>query len=306
MRSTRIQGCTAAAAALAALALAGPAQALLFHLPEGFSSGVYGKVRVWVEPDDGPIQVVADTRLDPDPVTYGQFVLSVANEAGLNSAATVVGRVGRGYAQLDAIAIARQQGSEAHSYAEVHAGAAFGDVLTVSAPGREGTTGTLRVGVRLHGGLSAGSNGWDFDIKAVAYGGAVVFGVTEARYVLAPGDASLNPAELFDERDLWRDVDFVFGEPFSFAFVLEIEGWAEAEVSTPGRTAVSSFVGDFGHTLAWAGILELRDAHGQLVTDFELTSLSGTDYRNAIVPVPEPGSSLPALASLAALAWRRR
>jgi hypothetical protein len=41
------------------------------------------------------------------------------------------------------------------------------------------------------------------------------------------------------------------------------------------------------------------------VLDFEVTSASGTNYRDRIVPVPEAGTALPVLAGLAVLARGR-
>jgi hypothetical protein len=129
--------------------LAAPAHAL-YTLPEGFTSGVYGAVQVNYEPTGGEQQIVEDERLDPSPVTDGPYVLTVANQAGFNSAATVVAQVGRGFARLDAIAIARHQG-EGRSDADVHAGVAFSDVITLSSPGRNGTPGSVLLGVFVDG-----------------------------------------------------------------------------------------------------------------------------------------------------------
>jgi len=50
-------------------------------------------------------------------------------------------------------------------------------------------------------------------------------------------------------------------------------------------------------------MFDLRDESGAPVAGYEVSSLSGTDYRGAIVP--EPGAALSAYAVLVALAWRR-
>jgi hypothetical protein len=129
----------------------------------------------------------------------------------------------------------------------------------------------------------------------------VVYG-SDREILVASPDPFLNPAEILDQEFLGREVEFVFGQPFAFSFVLEVEGDATASVSDPERSVVASFVGDFGHTMTWAGIQGLRDANGDPVLDFEVTSASGTNYRDRIVPVPEAGTALPVLAGLAVLA----
>jgi len=306
---------------LVAFAFAPPAHALN-QLPEGFFSGVYGQVDVGYEPDDGPLQDVSDERLDPSPVTVGQYSLSVATEAGLSSAATVVGQVGHGFARLDALAIARQQG-EGDSAADVYAAAAFSDVLTISAPGLAGTRGTARLGADVEGGLSAANSVLpSTPVSAYAYGGvllhtwvdgdrstsgtAYTIGMIGERetHVSWPACCGISPGETI-QTFAGIDVSFEFGTPFSFGFAIEIEGTANADVDAPGWSTVATFVGDFGGTATWAGILDLRDENGAPVPGFEVTSLSGTDYRDAIVPVPEAGTALPVVAGLAALARRR-
>jgi hypothetical protein len=69
---------------------------------------------------------------------------------------------------------------------------------------------------------------------------------------------------------------------------------------------------DFGNTLTWGGITNVRDVNGNLVEDFRVISESGFDYRYPYPeanPVPEP-ASLTLLASgalcAAGLGWRRR
>lgn len=304
MRSARLRSRRSLAAALVlAGTLASPAHAL-YELPEGFTSGIYGRVRVGQELPGAPTQTVEDERLDPSPVTQEAYVLTVANEAGFNSAATVVGQVGRGFARLDAIAIARQEG-EGLSEADVVAGVAFSDVITLSSPGRNGTPGSALLGVFVDGTLSTANGGNDSEVSSSAFGWSTVYG-SDREILVASPDPFLNPAEILAEEFLGRVVEFVWGQPFAFSFVLEVSGDATASVSEPGRAVVATFVGDFGHTMTWAGIQDLRDANGDPVLDFEVTSASGTDYRDRIVPVPEPGTALPMLAGLAAVARLRR
>lgn len=77
---------------------------------------------------------------------------------------------------------------------------------------------------------------------------------------------------------------------------LDMRGWASAGASVfleyPSQSGVfeADGVADLGNTIAWGGITELRDANGQLITDFSaISATSGFDYRNAYVsavPIP--------------------
>ena len=49
-------------------------------------------------------------------------------------------------------------------------------------------------------------------------------------------------------------------------------------------TMKADSLSDMSNTLAWAGVTEIRDASGALVSDYSLLSpISGFDYRNAYV-----------------------
>ena len=65
---------------------------------------------------------------------------------------------------------------------------------------------------------------------------------------------------------------------------------------------------DMGHTLAWAGVTELRDADGALVGDYSLLSdSSGFDYRHAYVSaVPDAPQAALLAAGLALIGVVRR
>ena len=69
---------------------------------------------------------------------------------------------------------------------------------------------------------------------------------------------------------------------------LDMRGWASAGTSVNlsiGQVSADSW-SDLGHTIAWGGITELRDANNQSVTNFSAFSASsGFDYRNAYVSV---------------------
>ena len=92
---------------------------------------------------------------------------------------------------------------------------------------------------------------------------------------------------------------------------LDMRGWASAGTSVNlsiGQVSADSW-SDLGHTIAWGGITELRDANNQSVTNFSAFSASsGFDYRNAYVSaVPElPTPALAVLGLVGLLSLHRR
>lgn len=196
--------------------------------------------------------------------------------------------------------------------------AGFQDTITIDAPGLTGQAGSAVLGIDVEGVLSAGADWFPEQSNASSYGD-VALSFLAASFVAnlqravennPPGGGSgLNPAEIV-EGFLGGTVSFVYGTPFAVDFYAQFTGSTNAGTETEdgrtGATAAATMVADFRNTFTWAGVSELRDANGDLVSVFDVTSLSGTDYRHPIVPVPEPGTALPTLAALASLAWRRR
>lgn len=85
---------------------------------------------------------------------------------------------------------------------------------------------------------------------------------------------------------------------------------AGAFLQGPGGASAGSSV-DFGHTLGWGGVQQVRDAAGNLIDTYAMTGLgSGFDFRQAYVSaVPEPQTIAlwaAGLAFMAALSGRRR
>ena len=82
---------------------------------------------------------------------------------------------------------------------------------------------------------------------------------------------------------------------------------AVAEVGRGAGSAISDATAfsSFENTLLWGGISKVFDSRGNVVADYEITSASGFDYRNA-VPVPEPGGWMFLAGGLIAMCWVRR
>lgn len=106
-------------------------------------------------------------------------------------------------------------------------------------------------------------------------------------------------------------LEFIFGQAITFNMLGHVYSTANATydyyASQGGSSATSSFAADMSHTMAWGGISELRDAQGNLLSDFSAVSASsGYDYRYAYA-VPEPSvSAMMGAGLLITLAWKRR
>ena len=74
---------------------------------------------------------------------------------------------------------------------------------------------------------------------------------------------------------------------------------------SPARLPPPSASGEFGHTLLWGGFESLTDSHGATVSDYTVTSDSGTDWSKPVSEPEQPAETLSAAAVIAALARRR-
>jgi hypothetical protein len=97
-------------------------------------------------------------------------------------------------------------------------------------------------------------------------------------------------------------------EYFVMDFLMEVIVGGRADISnyyaTLGNHFSTTFSGDFGHTLSWGGITSVEDAAtGEQIEGWSITSSSGVNYANAVVP--EPATVGLALLGLLALTCRR-
>lgn len=109
-------------------------------------------------------------------------------------------------------------------------------------------------------------------------------------------------SESFDEV-IAVDVTFEYGVPFFISGMVQTNinvGWGGTHIST---TPVSLGAdADFSRSFHWDGMGDVFDESGELVNDWTLTSESGTDWSQPIVPAP---SSLAMLAMGGLVASRR-
>lgn len=100
--------------------------------------------------------------------------------------------------------------------------------------------------------------------------------------------------------------------PNGATLALQIVGTANARGSAgaPGPNGSASIQAgaDLGNTIAWAGITSLKDANGNVITDFSaLGGTTGFDYRGGYVaPVPLPPTVALLATALAGVAARRK
>jgi hypothetical protein len=199
------------------------------------------------------------------------------------------------------------------------------DTVTIDAPNRTGQPGTAVLGFNIDGVLSASSDVWvphsDGYACGIARFGATLQGTTSvsaygggnvfARYSGCSLDPDEPPSLGFDDF-LGGLIDFTYGTPIHLDFWLLAEGRARAASDwEDGLAAASVMVADFGRTITWAGVSDLRDGFGNPVDDFTALSSRGADFRFAVAApgvdgtVPEPSTLLLAAAA-AALALRRQ
>jgi hypothetical protein len=178
----------------------------------------------------------------------------------------------------------------------------FRDELVITAPGvPNGTAGTVSYAIVVSGSLFADAPGiarasWalaadlgggNFDINVGGTQNSVVNG---GQYVGAPfGTFSAT-------------VPFAFGS--TMQLYVQLEGSAQAAFNNtiPGLPNAAF---DMGQSLYWGGINAIT-VNGAPVSGFDVSSTSGTDYRNSMAPIPEPGALAMMLAGLGVLVGLRR
>ncbi len=184
----------------------------------------------------------------------------------------------------------------------------FRDDFLFDAPGQTGQNGTFTFSLRITGSLSVALRNSGSENFGSGFSTATAFltlqknavsfinGSTRER-VLSDGTTS-NIGDPFLNRTSTFTVPFTFGTPFELKVGLQVQTSSRAEF---GADAIA----DLGHTLEWGGIASVNDSSNNPVSNYTLTTGSGTNFTQ---PIPEPGVAtlLGIGAAAVLLALRRR
>ena len=194
----------------------------------------------------------------------------------------------------------------------------FRDDFLFNASGLAGTSGTVEVKFTVDGTLLASRTapspyvaGYDGNVRASASytftaGNNNTFSKTE----------SLRTAEWAAANgfNAWSGTQFLgieqtYTVPFTFGTLLEGVGLridAQASAIGSGPNGFSSIAkSDLGHTAKWGGFGAVRDANGNVISNYTFSSGSGFNYALGITAVPEPSSGALLATCLAVGIFRR-
>jgi hypothetical protein len=252
-----------------------------------------------------------------------------AHGSGSNLSASAVATPGVLRAKVDAYVDSAYPGNQLvglNTAANGGIRASQQDTLTLTAPGLNGTTGTLVGGYFLHGSATAAISGMqgvntsgNDSFANFSFGGELRLGSAKARFG-GRGAADINlahPTPSVLPGYVQLTTSFTFGSPLPLSSSMAMDWSSDARRvvlysgTPPFLTPVNTFdsaahiEGKFGDTIYWAGIASVTDSAGHAVA-FTATSESGFDYGHAAV-VPEPSRVVLMLMGVAVLlGWRRR
>ena len=181
------------------------------------------------------------------------------------------------------------------------ANALWADDFTIYAPGlSNGEVGTFSAAVSVQGGLlveaSSGPGGYSYgDTYVIAtfsldpntgFNGGINRVSNGGRHFL---DSNMREFRSGEEAFILNltDVPFTFGRSIAVSLSLStVSGTRTFNLSSSRSEA------DYGHTMTWAGISNVRSASGNSINNFTAVSAeSGFNFGN-IPPVPEPSTTL--------------
>jgi hypothetical protein len=232
------------------------------------------------------------------------------------------GFAGTGYVQASAstsaAASTTQAGVQSATSSSASAVATFDDFFVINAPGyASGTVATVTYRVALSGTAGGGGTfvqgpngtaGWSGTTfwRSTASVNGIGGVVTESRSDSSNQGLILSGGGQFGVQTYVGRITIGTLIPVLLRVEVSAQSMAGADFFSTS-SASSAFESDLDNTFVWAGISELRDGSGALITDFTAlsSSIPSFDYRSTAV-VPEPGTAVLMLTGVMSLAGVRR
>jgi hypothetical protein len=257
--------------------------ALVMSGPRAVAAEIQGGVQVF---STNPPIDQSDGQLIQNPV--GSIDVSLQAGAGIVGGVGHA-KVGLGWIQVNAFSdvLAGTALPDRIGYVDTTAGGQFTDELTITPanPALLNQPGTATFAVHVDGFVAKGDGA-----SGVQAGVAIPFqspGGVPVGFTLNNLAGGVFSTTIDETLEFTQDI--VFGQPF----LVRISMFGFARATADGTANFTSFAEvDLGNTLEWMGTLGVVDQFDQGVTDFVMSSTSGTDYLNPIVAPPEtePGA----------------
>lgn len=223
------------------------------------------------------------------------------------------------FATFGALKASQSSGSSSNGSENVypylpHAGSSsssnigFQDRLTFHAdPLLTNTVGTMVGRIQVSGGVSASPATYPQESSSASAA------------VTAPGTGGTYSVAAYGDRagtgGIPQYITFELAVKFNSTDFTSLAVWLQTAANTSllygfGVSHAVTATSDFFSTVEWAGIDSVRDAQGNLVSDWSVTSASGFDYSRSyaaqVASVPEPETYAMMLAGLGLVGWAAR
>lgn len=307
MKTKTTQTLLAVALAAGFLSVGGNATAASYYA----STSITGAAYSWATAGDSLNQYMSSQNASPVWASNSNYPSGVTGSSLAYTYADAWSLVQTAGIHLNTWSSSTVSGGDTYSYSEAYASGSFSDQFALSSPSAAaGSSGFATVAFSVSGSL--GDSFWGPDVT----GNNSLWGRSSEEW---RGGFQLRDAanqglawEGFQRQTMLNGASDLMGNAapgtylftmpvvFGQALNLSIYGTVQANSSTNnsyGQTNLSAVdamgQASFGHTIAWGGIVDLRDANGVAITDFNAFSAdTGFNYANAYVaPVPVPAAA---------------